>query len=144
MLPLVFPTIMVYTFSYNIFFQVLPLIIVILVIAYLAQPTHIDINDDSIRISGLYGKKYKFTQIKSVQLSDSISRILLRTNGLGLGPVKIGFFRLQDIGRCRLFLNGNYTPYLIIETWEMEIIILNNKNKEYIYHIYSTINKNIH
>jgi len=133
----------VYTSSLDSYLQILPVIIILLIIVYMAQPTQMHIKNRTLQISGFYGKNIDFGTIKNVQLSDSIPRILLRTNGLGLGPVKKGYFRLEGVGKCCLFLNGQHSPYLIIETIHNEIIIVNNKDEEYIRYVYSTIRKNL-
>jgi len=127
----------------NAFWQVIPVIIILLLIIYIIQPTQVHIKKDTIQISGFYGRNIKFHEIKNIQLSHSIPPILLRTNGLSIGPVKKGGFQLKDIGKCSLFLNGDYAPYLFLETMSNEIIIINDKDEEHIRHIYSIINKNL-
>lgn len=125
------------------FLQIVPVLIIILLIIYIAQPTQIRIKDNALHISGLYGKTIELSRISRINLSDAIPEILFRNNGLGLGPIKKGYFVLKDAGRCTLYLNGSYVPYLHLQTYDGEIIILNNKDDESILHIYNEIRKRV-
>ncbi len=116
-------------------------LLILLFIIYVAQPTKLTINNGLLRISGFYGKTIDMKRIENVWLSDSIPTILLRTNGLGLGPLKKGYFRVKGLGKCTLYLNGIYNPYLFIKTIDGEIIIWNNKDGEYLYEVYTVISK---
>ena len=123
--------------------SILPALIITFLIIYIAQPTQIQVKENTLHISGLYGKTIELNQIKQINLSDTIPTILIRNNGLGLGPVKKGYFLLKGMGRCTLYLNGNYSPFLLLQTYDDEIIILNNKDKDYILRTYSEIDKSL-
>jgi len=51
-----------------------------------------------IPFTGMYGKEMKASEIKEVELTDTIPHILIRTNGFSLGPVHKGNFRLRNSG----------------------------------------------
>lgn len=125
------------------FLQILPVLIIIFLIIYIAQPTQMQIKDNALHILGLYGKTIELNRIRQINLSDAIPEILFRNNGLGLGSIKKGYFELKDVGRCSLYLNGSYTPYLHLQTYDGEIIIFNNKDEESILHIYNEIRKRV-
>lgn len=132
-------SVLIYTLPTQSFVSIAVAVLILLLILYMAQPTKVVITQNVLRISGFYGKAIEINRIEKVWISDTIPQIWIRTNGLGLGPVKKGYFRLKEIGKCTLFLNGNYRPYLYIRTIEGETIIWNNKNSEYLWEVYRTI-----
>lgn len=77
-------------------------------------PTQTTITDREVLLSGRYGVAIPLDQIDSVQLTDHIPTIRIRTNGMALGGVSKGMFRLDDFGKCRLFLRNYRGPFMII------------------------------
>lgn len=139
--------IFIYIFKFSKFISretllgIIVFVLILLFIFYVAQPNKIVVYDSLVCISGFYGKNVDMERIENVWLSDSIPTILIRTNGLGLGPLKKGYFRLKELGKCTLFLNGRYSPYLFIQTVDGEIITWNNKDREYLQDVYDLICK---
>lgn len=119
--------------------MILPIILIAALIIYLAIPTYYMVTKERLHISGIYGLTIDMRAITSVELIEELPSVSLRTNGIGLGPIKKGFFIVEGLGRCRVLFNGNYSPYLIIRTNNGETIIINHKNKEYILSLASTI-----
>ena len=76
--------------------------------------TKTQINGDIIRFTGMYGKEMKVSEIEKVELTDTIPAILMRTNGFSLGPVHKGNFRLDEFGKCRLYINSGKGIYIVI------------------------------
>ena len=76
--------------------------------------TKTQINGDIIRFTGMYGKEMKVSEIEKVELTDTIPAILMRTNGFSLGPVYKGNFRLDEFGKCRLYINSGKGIYIVI------------------------------
>jgi len=91
-------------------------------------PTKTIINNDKIRFTGIYGFELRKTDISGVELSDKIPKITLRTNGFSFGGSKKGTFRLNEFGKCKLFLQSDKGPFLIISGKNGEITIINHKN----------------
>ena len=108
--------------------------IIVLVTSFLimsARPTQVDITDNEIKFTGLYGMTVDKEKISEVKLISSLPRIKLRTNGLGLGNIMKGEFLLDDLGSCRLFVNVPGSPYLFIQTDNGKKIIFNSKDAQY-------------
>ena len=102
--------------------------------------TKTQINGDMIRFTGMYGKEIKVSKIEKVELTDTIPAILMRTNGFSMGPVHKGNFRLEEFGRCRLYINSGKGKYLIVTDVEGFRTILRYKNDQESQGIYERIN----
>lgn len=94
----------------------------------LMKPNDIEVTSESLRISGNYGIEVRLDDIRSAELVDSLPKIKFRTNGIGAGNIQIGHFRMQGIGKCRLYLNLKYSPYVHIVTASGEHIFFNTKD----------------
>ena len=90
--------------------------------------TKTQINGDIIRFTGMYGKEMKVSEIEKVELTDTIPAILMRTNGFSLGPVHKGNFRLDEFGKCRLYINSGKGIYIVITDIQGFRTILRYKN----------------
>lgn len=104
-------------------------VILVLIIAfgyYSLQEPMITTDNDKATISGLYGETLLLNDIKQIDLTDSIPRIGIRTNGFSLGEVKKGYFRLEGVNNVKLFLSSDQPPFIIIKTTD-RILILNHK-----------------
>lgn len=122
---------------------VLPVALILLVIMYIALPNKTEIKDNQVCISSIYGHNIHFQDIKAVELAERLPKIVLKSGGLALGPVRKGVFILEDLGQCQLYLNGDYSPYLLLRTYKNEIIILNCSDSEYTRALYHTIRQHI-
>lgn len=88
----------------------------------------VTITDTSFQVSGMYGNTFEFSSVSSVELKDTIPKILERTNGAAINEVKKGNFKLQDLGLCRLYLLSEEGPFLYIKVNDFYVII-NYKDK---------------
>jgi hypothetical protein len=93
-----------------------------------AQPTKATVGGDTVKFSGNYGVTVPLSDIARCELWVDIPRIEARTNGLGLGNILKGHFRLDGLGKCRLFIRHGDRPYLYIETAAGEKIIFNSQD----------------
>ncbi|MCD8101950.1 MAG: hypothetical protein LUE26_05175 [Alistipes sp.] len=79
------------------------------------KPAILKIEDEGIRITGIYGLHMEFKDITSVEVADVIPRVKMRTNGYSFGGTNKGYFTVEEWGRTRLFTHVRYKgPYLII------------------------------
>ena len=90
--------------------------------------TKIIVDDSTVEFKGMYGLKLDKEKIESVEIIDTIPKILMRTNGFGLGVHNKGHFNLQTFGKCRLFLESDTPAYIVITTKDDEKIIVNYKD----------------
>lgn len=79
--------------------------------------------DTSFEVKGMYGGTYLFNEVVSVELKDTLPKILRRSNGAAIGEVKKGDFELEDIGLCRLYLSSEEGPYVYIKVNDFYVII---------------------
>ena len=113
----------------------LPLIIIgattIFVVAlfiYGYLPSKTIVQNDTLQFTGMYGFEMRSSDISNVELTDKIPAINIRTNGFSSGASKKGSFKLDKFGKCKLFLNADKGPFLIITNRLGEKIIINDKD----------------
>lgn len=96
-----------------------------------SAPTQVVVGTDSVEFTGAYGVTIPFAEIEQVDLLDTIPKIEMRTNGLALGEVRKGSFRLAEWGKCRLLLESAVPPYLLIRLKTGERIVYNAADPAY-------------
>jgi hypothetical protein len=92
--------------------------------------TEISVIHNEIIISGRYGERINVEDVDRIKLQEQMPRILLRTNGTAFGEIRRGYFRLENIGRAKLFLESRSAPFILIEKNNGEKIFLNRSNRE--------------
>jgi len=97
---------------------------------YSSRPSEIIINKDSILSTGMYGFELPVKDILEIKLIKKLPTITSRTNGLSFGSIKKGYFSLEDYGKCRLFLQSDSKPYLMIAEKNGEKTIINFRNQK--------------
>lgn len=106
--------------------------------AYELNPTKVEIKGNIMRFTGSYGLTLQISDIKSVELIESIGS-LRRTNGLNIGHVNKGNFDVTTLGKCRLFVHSNTPPYILVRRHNADPIIINYRNKADTEQIYQTL-----
>ena len=101
---------------------------IVVLLVSMTRPNKIEITDGSLVISGSYSTTLKLDSIESAELLDSLPKITIRTNGIALGDVMIGHFRMKGIGACRLHLNLDRPPFVHIVTGDGKHIFFNTKD----------------
>ncbi len=95
-----------------------------------STPTTVNITDEKIGFTGSYGITINLSEIEKVELWEKMPKILRRTNGLSLGDIKKGHFKVDSIGKCRLFLDSAKEPVLYIKNINGDQIIYNSKDPQ--------------
>lgn len=93
---------------------------------YSAQPTTVTINQDGVKIHGLYGQVYPWESITEVELLQELPGIARRTSGSAVGPYLRGRFRTTDSESIKLFVNRNQPPFIRLESND-GVVIFNLK-----------------
>lgn len=104
------------------------LILVLGLFIYGYLPAKIIVQNDTLQFTGMYGFEMKSSDISTVELTNKLPSIIIRTNGFSSGASKKGSFKLDKLGKCKLFLNSNRSPFLIITNSHGEKIIINDKD----------------
>lgn len=104
------------------------------------KPTEAVVGRNAVEFSGSYGVVVPFAEITACELLDDIPRIRVKMGGFALGKVCKGDFRLDSLGRCRLFVRLGRTPYLCIETTSGRKIIFNSPDSAVTRDLYRDLN----
>ena len=118
------------TLSLVILFTVIFILLMAGFFLYAPKEPDISVQNEEFNISGFYGITIPVKDIKSIVLSDTMPKILIRTNGLGLGSIKKGNFKLENEGICKLYLQDHDSPYIKITYSNHKLIYLNFKDKD--------------
>lgn len=89
---------------------------VTVIIAMSSRPQQITVGEDSVRISGMYGREIPVADIVSVELLEALPHIKMRTNGSSTGRYSKGHFLLENGEKCMLFVRHKMPPYIEIRT----------------------------
>ena len=103
-----------------------------------SRPVKIHVEGDSLEIDGAYGMTVPLQDIRQAKLIDTLPEIEMRTNGIGLGYIQTGHFRLKDIGACRLYVNMKFSPYVQLTLADGQTVIFNTSDSELTEHLYET------
>lgn len=106
-----------------------------------SRPTKAVISNNYITFTGLYGTTVPLVDIKKVELLDTLPHKKIRTNGLGLGCILKGHFKLEQIGTCRLFLRLPNPPYLYLELIDGSKILYNSTDPLLAQQLYQKLKK---
>lgn len=114
-------------FTYYILGSVIAFVIGLITYGYL--PSKAIIINDTIRFTGMYGFEMNTSEIESIELTNTIPTIKMRTNGFSFGLVNKGFFNLDKFGKTRLLIHSDKSPFLIISKNDADKIIINFRDK---------------
>ena len=112
--------------------------------AYGMNPATIKIKDDRLVFTGMYGITRTFGEIAGVRLVDSLPDITLRLNGLSIGGISKGWFKLKEGGNCLLLLSSRSKPYIVFTERTGKEIFFNSTNGEITETLYQELKKLIH
>ena len=101
------------------------------------RPTRITVGEETIKISGMYGREIPVTDIVSVDLLDEMPPIAMRTNGSDTGNQAKGHFKFKNGEKCMLFIHKK-APYIQLRTTD-NLYYLNLSDKEKTVELYETI-----
>ncbi len=90
------------------------LVFVIGVFAWGFKENQLLVNAKSIKVTGVYGEKIPFAEIKSITLIHSLPDITIRTNGFAAGKVKKGYFNTREGKNIKLLVYSNNQPFILI------------------------------
>lgn len=117
----------------NIIKTVIILLLTAAILLIIVNSSGVETTDDAVVLKGLYGKTIPYSSIISAALYETdLPAMMARVNGIGLGFIDIGHYRLKDIGAALLFILKRQKPYLLLRTAEETILIGMGaeKNKE--------------
>ena len=107
----------------------------------MSRPNRIEVTGEELVIDGSYSHTVRLDEIKSCELLEQMPKICLRTNGIGLGKIQIGHFRVDGIGKCRLYLDLGYPPFVHVTTTSGEHIFFNTKDPAVTGELYDALSR---
>jgi len=127
-----------YTPEYKIQSQTKLAIIVLIIAAvfifgsnyYDSLPTKINMKETQFEINDTYGFSINYSDISAIDTISQMPHIETRTNGLALGKVCKGYFRLTDIGSASLFINFGVSPFVRLVLKNGRVIFFNLKDRQ--------------
>lgn len=112
----------------------------LILIFYLGtRPPNIDITENHVKISGLYGAEFRVDDIEQLQLREVLPTVKTRTNGMDLfGIARRGIYELEELGRTRMISFSTGGPFVLIHTGN-EWIVINYKETDETESLYQQI-----
>ena len=105
------------------------LIFVAVLMFFSSQATKVTFLEEGLQIHGMYGEVYVWNSIEDVILMEELPTIVMRTNGSALGSNLKGYFRTEEYGSVKLFVNTQKPPFIYLHTAE-RITIFNMETSE--------------
>ncbi|MDV3429463.1 MAG: DUF3784 domain-containing protein [Bacillota bacterium] len=106
------------------------------------KASDIIIGNNDIEIKGMYGTDILIDNIKEVTLEESIPRIIAKTNGSNLGSKLKGNFKLEELGKVKLFIDKDKPPFIFIKS-DQGYIIINLESRQATEDIYKKIKEKL-
>ena len=103
-------------------------VFVIAVFAFSNKTPKIEVSEEKISISGMYGRDIPTAEILSVELLETLPAIKMRTNGSATGKYLKGHFLLKNGENCMIFVRTE-APYIELRTTD-NLYYFNNANAE--------------
>ncbi|MDD4783890.1 MAG: DUF3784 domain-containing protein [Syntrophaceticus sp.] len=130
----------------NITVLVISAVVVIAVVGgiiWTAKPNEFALEQNELRIIGVYGTDIGYSDIESLELSEAIPQLKVRSNGLGLGPIQKGHFKTEDMGDALLFMQSKSGPVIIIQREGQEMVMINFADSEKTRMLYQQLKSNV-
>jgi hydrogenase maturation factor len=106
------------------------IVLLVLIFYFGTRPPHIDITENHVKISGLYGVELRVDDIEQLQMRETLPPIKTRTNGMDLfGIARRGIYQLEELGRTRMISFSAGGPFVLIHTGN-EWIVINYKETD--------------
>lgn len=120
----------------------LSMVFVVVVLIFAGKPSKIEVGEESIGISGMYGCDIPLSKIVSVELLEKMPAVALRTNGSSTGKYNKGHFKLANGEQCMLFTR-NQAPYIELRTTD-NLYYMNGNSEEETQELFSKIKEKSH
>lgn len=95
---------------------------------YGLKPSDIEVNETSLRITGMYSEEVLLTDIETVELLEAAPSLLVRTNGFSLGSINKGYYKVDGLGKCKVILQSANGPCMLIKTKSGKCILFGYKD----------------
>ena len=100
------------------------------------------VHHNSVEITGEYGLVINKKEIKSIELTNQLPKIVSKINGYALESIKKGYFRTNKDQKVTLLINSNSTPIIVFTTKSNYKIYYSSKNKSNL-QLFKTLNSGV-
>ncbi len=107
----------------------LTVVFVMVILAMSSRPQQITVGEESVKISGMYGREIPLAEIVSVEILEKLPPIKMRINGSSTGKYSKGHFLLENGEKCMLFVRHKTPPYIEMRTSD-NLFYFNGSNEE--------------
>jgi hypothetical protein len=108
----------------NIVATVVILMITAAILLIVVNSSGVETTADSVVLKGIYGKTIPYSSITQAELYEAdLPVMMVRVNGISLGFIEIGRYRLADIGAVRMFVLKRQKPYLLLHSTDETILL---------------------
>lgn len=118
--------------------SIIIIVLVALVYVFGGRPANIEVDDEGITITGMYGDTYLYEDMDEIKLITTEFEILDRTNGSNIGTVLRGHFTTTEYGAVILFIDTEIKVYISIQI-DNELVIFNLPSIEETESFYQTL-----
>ena len=109
---------------------------------YSTAGNEISVEENMLKISGMYGEEIPLESITSVELTESIPDLKMRVNGSAIGSKLVGYFKTEADERVKLFLDKSRSDFIRILAEERPAIYFNSADTKADYNrIVNKLNK---
>lgn len=116
--------------SFKMFFTIGLLLLIFIGAFVVIKTAGASVEDGLLKVKGIYGVNISISEIREVKKLETLPSLgVRRVNGIGLGPIKIGYFRYNELGPVKLCILKNEAPYILVITDEQKILIGLGKEK---------------
>lgn len=96
----------------------------------MTRERQVEINQNSIVISGIWGKEIAKDQISKVVLETQMPTVIMKTNGADIGNKRYGDHKLEGYDRSVLFIGDVKKPFVAIYLHDDRLILINYSDEE--------------
>lgn len=107
-------------------------------IGYGTREPKVTVENEKVKIGGMYASTIRTDDIVEVVLLDSIPQVLRKDNGFDFGDILRGYFNLESVGKGRLYINNGKPPYVFLRL-KKSFVIINYNNSEKTQELYNII-----
>ncbi|SEJ76253.1 PH domain-containing protein [Bhargavaea ginsengi] len=95
-----------------------------------AKQPDVTFGESAIEVSGMYGERILYQDIRSAELLDTMPTVRYKENGFGFADYAKGRFSVEGHGSSLLFVDTEQSPILLIETTDRPVFITGGNPEE--------------
>ena len=118
---------------------VIPLILMFIFMPGMTKERQIDINQNSITISGTWGTEISNEQIAKVAIENNLPTVIMKTNGADIGNKLFGKHKLEGYNNSVLFMEDRTKPFVAIYLKDGKFISINYEDENKTKNLYNNI-----